>query len=263
MGCCGSCFGGKKQAYEPIPEKAVDVNVSPKFATQSYSNSTDSHASRSQNFQETESIEVNNVIAADVIKDRPKTPPKTKAATPTAVAPPVLLELSPSPQPVTPPPAVVATKSVTSQPITPQAVTPQPITSQSVSATSVSGKPYDESLSVFKGTLVEQKFSNKSNYDTKFAWINWEHRSLNLSEHMTKERRHKEASLVDVISVIPGAPEKFKGATTPNGGSAPFPDPHLCLTVKFVRGGGIDLKFKTETDRNLWQEEITKLIGKK
>ncbi len=121
-------------------------------------------------------------------------------------------------------------------------------------------KQYDEDLPVFKGCVVEQKFSNKSSYDTKFAWINIEARSLNLSEHMTKERRHKEASLVDVVSVSAGPPEKFKSTVSANGTPVEFKESHLCLSVKFVRGGGIDLKFKTEEDRDSWHDVITMIV---
>ncbi len=125
---------------------------------------------------------------------------------------------------------------------------------------SLVGKQYDENLPVFKGCVVEQKFSNKSGYDTKFAWINIDSRSLNLSEHMTKERRHKEASLVDVVSVSAGPPEKFKAVLGPNGAPEPFKESHLCLSVKFVRGGGIDLKFKTEQERDSWHDVITTIV---
>jgi hypothetical protein len=68
-----------------------------------------------------------------------------------------------------------------------------------------------------------QKFTNKSSYDKRyyvlpteiirlyipdaailehrFVWINLKTRTIHMSQHMTKERRHKEASLNDVTSV--------------------------------------------------------------
>jgi hypothetical protein len=102
---------------------------------------------------------------------------------------------------------------------------------------------------------VEQKFSNKSSYDPKFAWVNINSRTLNLSEHMTKERRHKEASLSDVVTVVAGPPEKFK--VIPGDEEL---DVSKCLSVKFVRGGGIDLKFKSKSERDLWYDVILKLV---
>jgi hypothetical protein len=121
-------------------------------------------------------------------------------------------------------------------------------------------KKFDDNLPVFQGCVVEQKFSNKSSYETKFAWINLESRSLNLSEHMTKERRHKEASLVDVVSVAAGPPEKFKAHVSATGTPTEFQDSDLCLSVKFIRGGGIDLKFKTEEERDSWHDVITHIV---
>lgn len=114
---------------------------------------------------------------------------------------------------------------------------------------------FDQKQSVFSGTWVQQKFSNKSLYDPKFAWINIQSRTLNLSDFPAKEKRHKEASLSDVISLIAGPPDKYRGPV----GSAP-PTPSLCLTVKFVRGGGIDLLFESQQDRETWYEAMSKLL---
>jgi hypothetical protein len=112
---------------------------------------------------------------------------------------------------------------------------------------------FDLNSNVFKGSVVEQKFSNKSSYDPKFAWVNYATRTLNLSEFMTKERRHKEASLSDVVHVVAGAPEKLKKDVVA--------DNSLCLSVKFVRGGGIDLLFKTTAERDLWFDVIQDLVS--
>eukprot|EP01036_Dinobryon_divergens_P028017 gene28017-36898_t len=115
---------------------------------------------------------------------------------------------------------------------------------------------FDLNSSVFIPSLLEQKFSNKSSYEIKYAWINISARTLNLSDHPSKERRHKEAGLTDVISVIAGPPDKYK----PRGGDAANVNPNQCLTIKFVRGGGIDFKFKTKDERDIWYEVISGLV---
>lgn len=75
-----------------------------------------------------------------------------------------------------------------------------------------------------------------------------------MSQHMTKERRHKEASLLDVTSVVAGPPVKRK--------TQPATDiSDMCLTVNFKRGGGIDLQFKSMKERDLWYDTLTKLVA--
>lgn len=113
---------------------------------------------------------------------------------------------------------------------------------------------------VFKGTTAMQKFSNKSTYDQKFVWINIHNRTLNLSEYNTKEKRHKEASIGDVVNVVAGPPEKFKAAVDENGVQEKL-NIGQCLSVTFVRGGGIDLKFLTEAERDAWYLALTKLMA--
>lgn len=115
---------------------------------------------------------------------------------------------------------------------------------------------FDSNSSVFKVSSLEQKFTNKSSYDNKFAWISANTRTLNLSDHASKERRHKEASLTDVVSVIAGPPDKYK----PKGGEVPNLNPNHCLSIKFIRGGGIDLKFKTKEERDSWYKVISELV---
>lgn len=132
--------------------------------------------------------------------------------------------------------------------------------SSGASSSNNNGLEFDLNSPVFKGAVVQQKFFNKSTYDPKFAWINVKSRSLCLSEHMTKERRHKEASLGDVTGVIAGPPEKYKAIIGANGDPQHL-DPNLCLSVKFVRGGGIDLKFSTMEERDLWSHVIMRLIA--
>ena len=117
-------------------------------------------------------------------------------------------------------------------------------------------KEFDLNSSVFKGTVVDQKFTNKSTYEPKFAWINPTSRSINLSEHMSKDRRHKEASLADIVTIIAGPPEKFRN---PSDATAAL-DFRLCITVNFQRGGGIDLKFKSEEERDTWHKVLNRLV---
>jgi hypothetical protein len=70
-----------------------------------------------------------------------------------------------------------------------------------------------------------------------------------MSQHMTKERRHKEASLNDVTSIIYGPPLKSK---------VPVNDKQ-CITVHFKRGGGIDLLLSSETDCLVWLAALNKI----
>lgn len=84
------------------------------------------------------------------------------------------------------------------------------------------------------------------NYELiRFVWINHETKTIHMSQYMTKERRHKEASLCDVTSIVAGPPVKKKNQFNDNSSD-------LCLTVNFKRGGGIDLQFKTKEDRDSW-----------
>lgn len=49
------------------------------------------------------------------------------------------------------------------------------------------------------------------NYELiRFVWINHETKTIHMSQYMTKERRHKEASLCDVTSIVAGPPVKKK-----------------------------------------------------
>jgi len=122
-----------------------------------------------------------------------------------------------------------------------------------------SERDFDVDASVFKGSVVQQKFFNKSTYDPKYVWINLTARSLCLSEHTTKERRHKEANLSDITGVIAGPPEKYRASANNQG--EPSINGDLCLSIKFVRGGGIDLQFATVEDRDMWYQTIIRLIA--
>jgi len=110
----------------------------------------------------------------------------------------------------------------------------------------------DPTSGVFEGLELLQKFTNKSSYDTRFIWINMQTNTMHMSQYMTKDRRHKEASLSEVTHVEEARPSKVKSV-------API-DPSLCLTINFKRGGGIDLLFKTTADRNEWTAVLKRII---
>ena len=121
---------------------------------------------------------------------------------------------------------------------------------------------FDLKSPVFEGSTVDQKFSNKSTYDSKFVWINFDARTINLSEYTNKGKRHKEASLSDVVNVVAGPPDKHKAIDSNNpGGVTKKLDISTCLTITFVRGGGIDLRFKNEVERDAWYVALTKLLA--
>lgn len=105
--------------------------------------------------------------------------------------------------------------------------------------------------SVFEGSNVDQKFTSKQTYEPRFVWINLESQTIRMSIHNTKERRHKEASLIDVISVERGAPKRVKKIEE---------NSFNCLTVKFQRGGGIDLRFTTDAECELWFTVLNRIV---
>ena len=72
-------------------------------------------------------------------------------------------------------------------------------------------KEVDPTASIFTGTFVDQKFTSKTTYEPRFVWVNLDSLTIHMSQHNTKERRHKEASLADVTNVERGAPKRVKG----------------------------------------------------
>lgn len=122
------------------------------------------------------------------------------------------------------------------------------------------GSQFDKDSIVFKGTVVEQKFFNKSTYDPKFMWVNLKSRTLCLSEHNSRDRSHKEASLADVSGVIAGPPERLKAPVGPDGQAVQI-NYDMCMSIKFVRGGGIDVKFHNVADRDLWLKTMVRIIS--
>jgi hypothetical protein len=120
---------------------------------------------------------------------------------------------------------------------------------------------FDLTSHVFQGSTVDQKFSNKATYEQKFVWINLNSKTLNLSEYKTKEKRHKEASIRDIVNVVAGPPNRFKAEVDERSGEQQKLNIGCCLSVTFVRGGGIDLKFKTEAERDAWYLALTKMMA--
>lgn len=120
---------------------------------------------------------------------------------------------------------------------------------------------FDQNLAPFAGDVVLLKFTSKSSYSEKFVWLNDSSKMIHMSEqHKNTEnfeeikmKRHKEANLSDVTSVIAGPPAK-PGKNEDEAGNE-----NKCLTVTFKLGGGIDLKFKTEKDRDLWYDMLNKV----
>lgn len=106
---------------------------------------------------------------------------------------------------------------------------------------------------VFEGTQLEQKFTSKKLFDKRFVWINLSTRSIHMSEHVTKERRHKEASIADIIDVTLGLP-KIPAQT--GGGD----NPDLGMTIVFKKGGGIDLHFSNKETRDVWYDTVKSLV---
>lgn len=105
--------------------------------------------------------------------------------------------------------------------------------------------------SIFEGSMVEQKFTSKQVFESKFIWVNLDSRTIHMSTNGNKESRHKEASLTDVTSVEKGAPKIIK-IKEENASS--------CLTVNFQRGGGIDLRFKSDAECDEWFLLLNRIV---
>ena len=88
----------------------------------------------------------------------------------------------------------------------------------------------------------------------RFVWVNALDDTIHMSQHMSKDRRHKEANLDDVTSVISGLAPKL----IPDGDKQQLPHEKL-LTINFKKGGGIDLIFNTERERDEWHDAIQRI----
>ena len=113
---------------------------------------------------------------------------------------------------------------------------------------------FDAKSSIFEGAFVDQKFTSKTTYEPRFVWVNLDSLTIHMSQHNTKERRHKEASLADVTNVERGAPKRLKSTTEIISDAS-------CMTVNFQRGGGIDLKFATDAECDLWFKVLSKVVA--
>lgn len=129
--------------------------------------------------------------------------------------------------------------------------------------TPIASEPFDPNWSIFEGLEIKQKFNNKSTYDSRFIWVSLNTRTIHMSQYMTKERRHKEASLNDVTEVTIGYPEKMKPNTKASevGDIADAIKENCCMTITFKRGGGIDLLFNSVTDRDLWYTALKRMLS--
>ena len=116
---------------------------------------------------------------------------------------------------------------------------------------------FNFNASIFKGLLLDQKFTNTSSFDKRFVWVNYETKTLHMSQHESKEGRHKEASLTDIKSLDTKPPLKLRKKPEDTNSTDVY------LTISFVRGGSIDLRFKTTEERNIWQTTLSKLIAEK
>ena len=116
----------------------------------------------------------------------------------------------------------------------------------------------DEKLPVFQVTEVHQKFTNKSGFEKKFIWLSLKTKTIHMSTYENKERRHKEANLNDITTIVSGAPQLFKADEQVNVNANEL----SCrsLTVNFKRGGGIDIMFANESDRDLWFHTLRKIV---
>ena len=104
---------------------------------------------------------------------------------------------------------------------------------------------------VFEGSVILRKFSRNRKYEFRFMWVNYDTGTIHMSIYNLKDRRHKEASLGDVSSILKGAPSI---ADETVGKSS------CCLTINFQKDSGIDLCFTTEIECDLWYTVLSRII---
>jgi len=109
---------------------------------------------------------------------------------------------------------------------------------------------------VFSGAEVLQKFHNSVQYTSRFVWLNAVTGTIHMSQHMSKDRRHREANLAEVTDVVVGPPAKRKQLE----GEDESIYSKNCLTINFKKGGGIDLQLKSEVERDEWLDALTKIL---
>jgi len=118
---------------------------------------------------------------------------------------------------------------------------------------------YDPNLNMFNGLWLERKFTQNTGYEKRFLWVSEDPSesekrksySIHMSEFPAKNRRHKEANLKDVVKIDIGKPNK----------AAQVVNDSYCLTINFKLGGGIDLKFDNQTDRDMWHKKLKTILA--
>jgi len=123
--------------------------------------------------------------------------------------------------------------------------------------------PYEQHVN--KGTVVLQKFSKEEHYDRKFIWINRKNVTIHMSQHSAKDKSHKEASLRDVTSVVCGPPSKLaKAISRSNNVSSAelevISSGSHGMSIKFKKGGGIDLVFQNKLIRDNWHACLVEIL---
>ncbi len=117
---------------------------------------------------------------------------------------------------------------------------------------------FDKNINFFNGLWLERKFTQNTAYEKRFLWVSEDDvdqgkrkgYSIHMSEYSDKKRRHKEANLKDVVKIDVGKPSKAAQAV----------DENFCLTINFKLGGGIDLKFENQMDRDLWYKKLKTIL---
>jgi hypothetical protein len=274
MGVCDSCFAesAPEREYEPINNNTVEsssavVNEKSQLM-QSYQqpNGNPMQQQQQQQYQQPALVAQKNIPAPAPAPASVPVPAPTRAPAVPAPAPaaaPLSVQTSEVDnvtlhdiKSVAPPVSSARAASPVEKPAHTQAAAPRAVSAAPSAVQqkgSVPSQEQDDPTSgVFEGLELLQKFTNKSSYDTRFIWINMQTNTMHMSQYMTKDRRHKEASLSEVTSVEEARPAKVKSV-------API-DPSLCLTINFKRGGGIDLLFKTTADRNEWVAVLKRII---
>lgn len=112
-----------------------------------------------------------------------------------------------------------------------------------VDAPGSSSSPINLNSFVFGGISVEQKFISTTQFERKFVWVNYETKTFHMSLYESKERRHKEASLCDIVAIDKKKPTKLKGPEAEANAD-------VYANVQFYKGGGIDLKFASSEQRD-------------
>lgn len=153
--------------------------------------------------------------------------------------------------------------------------------------------PVSKSQPILQGMSVYLKFMIESRFEPRFIWIDLKKKTLHMSQHKAKDRRHKEANLSDIVTVEKPNPQSFAmsslavgglgssggvdGTDTPTSTSsilaaaaaaaaASLSNVNLTAdvyaTVKFVRGGGVDIRFESTEDRDHFYTIITTVVSK-